>query len=290
MFKKIRTQLVVIFSVTLLSSCSFTFVYNHLDWWAGWYLDDYVSLDNDQQQAFDDAFERLHLWHRKTQLIAYKTQVEQLKDDVNNGINKEQLALHLTELKNHWQIFRAQLKPDLIALSQLLSAEQRQELDANIQQVNQERYQEYQDEFYNQDTFEQEKWQKERCKELQASLKKWFGKLTAAQKKQICQLTSSYIPSFNYWYQYRVNWQQAFSKLITPSTLQKNFELQFAELITNPEQFRDAQYQQVIDQNNQVFIDILSYAFANMTDKQQQKFDRRIDELIEDLEELAADD
>lgn len=290
MFKKIKTQLVVIFSVALLSSCSFTFVYNHLDWWAGWYLDDYVSLDNDQQQAFDDAFERLHLWHRKTQLIAYKTQVEQLKDDVNNGINKEQLAFHLTELKNHWQVFRAQLKPDLIALSQLLSAEQRQELDTNIQQMNQERYQEYQDDYYNQDIFAQEKWQKERCKEQQASLKKWFGKLTTAQKTQICQLSSTYTPSFNYWYQYRVNWQQAFSKLITPSTLQKDFELQFAELITNPEQFRDLQYQQVIDQNNQVFIDILSYAFANMTDKQQRTFDRRINELIEDLEELAAED
>ena len=58
--------------VLTLSSCSATqFIYNRVDILVRWYLDDYVSLDREQQARFDGRLEALLDWHRREELPAY---------------------------------------------------------------------------------------------------------------------------------------------------------------------------------------------------------------------------
>ena len=55
-----------------LSGCSATqFIYNRVDILVRWYLDDYVSLDREQQARFDDRFDLLIEWHRREELPVY---------------------------------------------------------------------------------------------------------------------------------------------------------------------------------------------------------------------------
>ena len=77
--KKIKPTLLCLLLAVLVSGCGFRFVYNHLDWWTNWYLDDYVTLNKQQKQVFDEQFEQLHLWHRKTQLPAYAQQLKRYR-------------------------------------------------------------------------------------------------------------------------------------------------------------------------------------------------------------------
>ena len=55
-----------------LTGCSATqFIYNRVDILVRWYLDDYVSLDREQQARFDARLETLLVWHRREELPAY---------------------------------------------------------------------------------------------------------------------------------------------------------------------------------------------------------------------------
>ena len=135
----IKNGLFIILSSFLLSACTFSFIYNNLDWWSNWYLDDYVTLDEEQQQVFDNTFDELHVWHRQTQLREYYLQLTELKKQVNSGISVDELNIHFAAVKNYWFVVREKAKPKLISLIHTLSTEQRKQVIDEIENINKER-------------------------------------------------------------------------------------------------------------------------------------------------------
>ena len=58
--------------VAILNGCSATqVIYNRADILIRWYLDDYVTLDRDQQARFDERLDALLEWHRQEELPEY---------------------------------------------------------------------------------------------------------------------------------------------------------------------------------------------------------------------------
>ena len=58
--------------VAILNGCSATqVIYNRADILIRWYLDDYVTLDRDQQAHFDERLDALLEWHRQEELPEY---------------------------------------------------------------------------------------------------------------------------------------------------------------------------------------------------------------------------
>ncbi len=56
----------------VLTACSgTTLVYNRLDTILPWYVDDYVDLDNPQQQLLDQTLQPFLRWHRQQELPRY---------------------------------------------------------------------------------------------------------------------------------------------------------------------------------------------------------------------------
>jgi len=67
-----RALLGFVLLVAILSGCSATqFIYNRVDILIRWYLDDYVSLDRDQQARFTTRLDALLEWHRLEELPVY---------------------------------------------------------------------------------------------------------------------------------------------------------------------------------------------------------------------------
>lgn len=62
-----------------LSSCSSKFAYNNLDWWVYWYLDDYIELNDRQEEQFDDYLNNWLSWHKRSELNRYKAHLERVK-------------------------------------------------------------------------------------------------------------------------------------------------------------------------------------------------------------------
>ncbi|NMP32306.1 hypothetical protein HII17_12100 [Thalassotalea sp. M1531] len=280
--KLVKRWGIITTSLLLLSGCSFSFVYNNLDWWANWYLDDYVILNDEQQKSFDEAFDKIHIWHRKTQLKVYYTQLLTLKEQVNTGITIDQLASHIGQVNSHWVTVRDQTKSDLISLTHTLTKEQRENLVDSIRESNKERVEE-------REILTREQWVKEECIDQQKQFRKWVGKLNKTQKKTICQYTEGFVSTFDYWIEYRTNWLNQFSQALSPELTKEKYELLFAELIVQPEKLRSEDYIAIREQNNQVATEIFFYMMNNLSKKQLNRFNNRIDDFIEDLQDLEID-
>ena len=71
----------------MLSGCSATqLIYNRVDILVRWYLDDYVSLDSEQQERFDARLETLLDWHRREELPAYVVLLDDALIILDDGV------------------------------------------------------------------------------------------------------------------------------------------------------------------------------------------------------------
>lgn len=266
-----------------ISGCSFRFVYNHLDWWTNWYLDDYVTLNEQQQQRFDDEFEQLHLWHRTTQLPAYVHQLNGLKIAINNEINEQDIADNFGQFIEHWQNFLVATEPKLQPLVVSLSAEQTQQLLKALQEAHQERLDD-------DEALSEQDWLEERTDKQKEQLKDWFGKLTPEQKSQVTLLGADFQRSFEPRMLYRQQWTQQFADLLNGNLPAEQFQLKFYRLFVNGRSLRDETLDAITSNNNQVFANIFVYMVTTATDKQRKRINKKIDKILGDLEYLINDD
>lgn len=276
---KIKKILLCLFIAILVSGCSFRFVYNHLDWWTNWYLDDYVELNEQQQKRFDQAFEQLHLWHRKTQLPKYSQQLKSLKFAINNAIDENNVAENLAMFATHWQNFLVAAEPKLQPLAFSLNDEQKQRLLNAMQENNQERLDDY-------EALSDQQWFEEKADEQQKQLKKWFGKLTKAQKAQVLLMSQEFQRSFEPWINYRQQWTNEFAQLLNGNLPEHQFKFEFYRLFVNGRSLRNDEFNGITENNNQVFAKIFVYMVNNASAKQMKRINKNIDKVIGDLDYL----
>jgi hypothetical protein len=283
MKRHIKNGLLLVFSSFFLSACSFSFIYNNLDWWSNWYLDDYVTLNQEQQKVFDISFNELHSWHRKTQLREYYLQLTALKKQVDSGISQKEIYDHLANIKNHWFVVREQAKPQLISLIDTLSENQRQQVIDEIENVNKERIED-------RDELTKEEWYKETCKQRQQQFKKWIGKLNQDQKAEVCNFVKELSSTFNHRMDYRIKWHTDFKQALAIDISKQQYEVMFTELISNPELLKSDEYVKLSDKNSDISVKIFHYVMNNLTKKQRNRFNNEIDDLINDFKALEMND
>jgi len=279
----IKNGLFVLLSSFLLSACSFSFIYNNSNWLSNWYLDDYVTLNQEQQQIFDSTFEELHFWHRQTQLREYYLQLEVLKKQVNEGISENEIDTLLASIKNHWLVVREKAKPHLISLIHTLNKTQRQQVIDEIENVNKDRIED-------RDELTNVQWYKEACKERQQQFKKWLGRLTKGQKAEVCNFVKEYSSTFTHRMEYRIRWHSDFKQALAMDINEQQYEVMFAELISNPESLKSDEYVKLSKINTEISVKIFHFILNNLTNKQRKRFNNEIDDLIDDLKALEVDD
>ena len=280
MIKKILLSILL---AMLVSGCSFRFVYNNLDWLTHWYLDDYVTLNKQQQQTFDDEFEQLHLWHRETQLPVYAQQLKALQVNINSQMNDQQVIETLRQFVQHWQNFLMAAEPKLQPLAYSLTPEQKQQLLQAINEGNQEKLDD------NEELTEQE-WFEERADEQKAQLKEWFGKLTKAQKQQVTLMSKNFQRSFEPRMNYRQRWSDQFAMLLNGNLPEHQFKFEFYRLFVNGRSLRDETFNAITDNNSDVFAEIFVYMVTTANDKQRKRINKKLNKVIGDLEYLINDD
>ena len=280
---KIKQTFLCLFIAVLVSGCSFRFVYNHLDWWTNWYLDDYVTLSKQQQTLFDNEFEKLHLWHRKTQLPLYSQQLKTLQLAINGTVDERQITDNLATFVQHWQNFLMAAEPKLQPLAFSLNAEQKQQLLQALREGNQERLDDHED-------LTNQQWLEERAKEQQEQLKEWFGKLTKRQKAEVADMSLNFKRSFQPWINYRQRWTSQFSELLNGNLPEHQFKFEFYRLFVNGRSLRDEEFNAITAHNNQVFARIFVYMATNANDKQRKRINKKLNKVIGDLDYLVDDE
>lgn len=272
--------LVISFSLT---ACSFSFFYNNLGWLSNWYLDDYVTLNKEQQQAFDTSFNELHSWHRRTQLKEYSQQLAEFKKQVNLGITEDELEEQLASIKKHWVTARNKAKPQLILLVHTLSSSQRKRVIDEMATINQDRIDD------REALTENERYKAE-CKKQKKQLKKWIGKLTNVQKLEVCSIIQGVTLTFDHRMDYRIKWHSGLKKVLAMDLNKQQYEIMFTELISNPDSLKSSEYVTLSKNNTSISIKLFHYMMNNLTAKQLKRFNNKLDDFIDDLNTLEMDD
>ena len=280
---RIKSILICLVLAVLVSGCSFRFIYNHLDWWTNWYLDDYITLNEQQQKIFDEEFERLHLWHRETQLPLYLKQLNDIKLLINSEMSPEQVSNNLDQLLQHWQNFLIAAEPKLQPLALGLSKSQKQQLLTALTENNQDNIDDY-------ENLNDKDWHEERSDEQIDQLKSWFGKLSSEQKAQVTKMSKKYQQSFMTRMAYRQRWSNEFAQLLNGDLPEHQFKFEFYRLFVNGRSLRDEQLNEITENNSKVFAEIFVYMVSTISDKQRKRINKKLNKVIGDLEYLMAHD
>ena len=127
----VRLLVVLIITVLATSACSRTsFFYHRIPTLINWAIDDYLTLDRQQQVEFDDALDNLLEWHQTEELPKYVDLLDRVivRMDSSTPLRVEDMATWQAEADSYSEALQLQAVRALAGLIPTLSATQHQEL------------------------------------------------------------------------------------------------------------------------------------------------------------------
>lgn len=277
-----RRILTAMLTVMMLSSCSSQFAYNNLDWLAYWYIDDYIELDKAQKNKFDIHLSEWLRWHRTEELVKYQNQLKDLKNIFHHGpITAEQVVMHFDQGRQHWVRLRSRLTPELSQFAEYLNEAQIEALFAELEKQNAEWEEELAE--------ESEETLADKEEDLASRVKEHIGKLTNEQQTIVAVYAPKFTNNSREWLAYRRVVQLEAKKLFEQRKQNASFIDDLHELMNNPEAYRHAELRHNSEQNRLLYAEMLAEISQTLTSKQKQRLLRKIDNLIDDLQDLIDD-
>ncbi|MDC8830989.1 DUF6279 family lipoprotein [Alteromonas gilva] len=273
--------------IFLLVGCSTKFTYNNLDWLIHWYIDDYVSLTDEQEEFFDDHFAQWQQWHRSEELSKYIAHLRALKADLSAPtLTAQQIEMHMQDSRLHWERLRDRVSPALAQIAYDLTDEQIESLFDEINDKNDEIRESLAD--YAEMSVEEQA--EERLDNLEDDVSEYIGRLNQEQKRII----KAFAPEFNstraLWLKYRTEMQQGARTLLANRKQNPLFRTELVALITRPEDFRSETYRTLRVENTRTYAKMAEQLFYTLDKKQKRKLIGEIDDMIEDLEYLMSNE
>jgi len=280
-----RTFLISLLTLLLVTACGPRWYYNHLDWMIPWYVDDYLSLDSEQRSALEIRLARQLNWHCRTQLPEYAAFLRSAGQEFQapgHPVTREQFAYHLATLKHFWKDLMARIGPDMADILITASDEQVDELFRNIEKDNLEDQRIYID-------LPEREILQNRTDRMVARLEKWIGPLADTQQAAVQQWSRNVGATSSQWLANRRRVQQTFWQLMAARTVDPAFKEKFTALLVSPEVVRTKAYQARLDRNIGFMLDLLSDIEKTLTDPQRSHLRAYLESLAEDFDVLACE-
>ncbi len=267
----------VLFLFLSLTACSSKLAYNNLDWWVYWYLDDYIELNDEQEERFDDYLSNWLRWHKQSELERYRKQLTTLKQQVKNDqLNYETVYAHMNDIRGHWERVRSEISPELAELSTDLTEQQIVSLFATLEKDNKEEEEE-RDEFLQQSREER---LEKRMESMIENVEERIGDLTNEQTQIIATYNTQFVSTSNEWLEYRRNIQNAARRLFVTKSTNPNFVKDLTYLMQNPDDYRSESYQRASAYNMQVAATLIAEIATTLSAEQKETLIENIDEFI----------
>ena len=266
--------------VLTLSSCSATqFIYNRVDILVRWYLDDYVSLDREQQARFDGRLEALLEWHRREELPAYVVLLDDALTILDEGVPLEDTRVMADQIEDAAIRFQDPFLELLLSTGEDLSPDQRQEF-VDVLMSKQEEFEEDRlargDAEYREDLEDR----------FDKQLSRYLGPLTAEQTDLIAVGVSEMTRLDRFWLEDRRVWIAELSVILLEA--KPDWPDQVRALIAGRDDALLPAYREGIDHNGEVILQLSRDVLIARTDKQDRKLRNRLQSLRDDLAALAA--
>ena len=134
-----KKLILVIFLLVLLVGCGPRLIYPHLYWLIPFYVDDYISLNQEQSSLLEKQLLRVLDWHCRTQLPVYAQSLRQLAKDLEDPrqpITYERLEYYSNQFITYWKELVKKIGPEMADILKTASNEQLAELFQNIEKRN----------------------------------------------------------------------------------------------------------------------------------------------------------
>ena len=276
----IRKAVLISLVLFLISGCSVKSTYNRLDWILTQYLDSYVELTDAQEDELREYLANTLYWHRTTQLPAYVSWLQRVKQDVAHDLTEAQVEHHTLELLVYWRALMMRVADDMAVLMPELSPQQRAELFASFIEKNDE----YRTDYIKVSRKQQRENYTER---LQDSFDSWLGSLSQNQKKLIQAAAIEMQPIAAESLQTRIRWQQELHTILDSQQDLAATREAMHTLFVNTETLRSTSYKHMLEHNRQVVTHLIVDISKTLSDKQRKHFNKRVDKYIKLFSELA---
>ena len=275
--KKAVLLVVLLFGLT---ACSTKFSYHFLDWAIGWELDDYVSLDKNQQKVVDGLIDKFVLWHQSEELGHYVAQLTEVEQQIQtNTLTPALWAEHVTLAKRHWfRLFEFAL-PEMLPIISSLTDEQVKQILAQSRKDEQELIKEFAGKT-------PEQLQQEADENLIEQFDDWLGSVTDEQKTLIHQYNQQRLSTLDMWLDYRHEWLRQFEVALGQRSDIPLLTERLTLLMTRPDELKSEKHRAILRQNTEVFGGLLLTINASLSAKQSKHFYNKLNKLIQDLREL----
>lgn len=227
----------MIIVAVMAAGCSSTkLAYRYADWGIVWWVEDYISLTDQQRQRLNADLETLRQWHCSAELPRYQDWLGELQADVAEGVpSRSAVARHQARLFGFFPPLLERATPVAANLLESLSDEQVRELARNMERGQREREEEYLA-----DT--RAATAEARAERTTERVERWLGTLNAEQRQMVEDWSRNRGAQTEIWLEGRRNWQQALLALLEERD-QPDFRERLRQLIVNSEQARGQAYQ-----------------------------------------------
>lgn len=279
--KILRPYLLAI-AVLLVSACSAApTVYNNINWFAQFYIDDYVTLTRDQKKRLDVKIEKWHAWHRSSELVKYKADLVSLRQNLRaSPFNAEQWLMVFSKARNHLFHFRDEIALEAAEIIQQLSDSQINELLALWSERDTDEF----DTFTRQGTAGEIE---ERQSKTEKRITQYIGKLSTRQSDMIrlysIQTESTVIGRMAYNLKLRTAVKQLLAERSSPE-----FPVKFTSFIKNLQIFKSQSLLAAEQYNKNRYAELLEDLNESLDNNQKRKLLKKLDDYIEIIDDLSV--
>ena len=279
-----RCILIILLMIGVVG-CSLRITYPNLDWLIPWYVDDYITLNQEQRRLLDKRLIHALDWHCYSQLPAYSRTLKDLASDLDDPrlpLSVERLHPYAGQLNDLWRVIKIQIGPEVADILATASDEQIAELFENVEQRNNTFKVKYVD-------IPLDQLEKKRRKKMIKRIKRWFSEITPVQKRAVVDWSAEIRPLAADGLDHRQRVAAELRNLLTRRQDNPDFKGAFVDLLVNIDQRRSAHYQNNIDVNTDLTLKLLAKIERSLTSSQRSYLLGRINALSADFEKLNCD-
>jgi uncharacterized protein YigA (DUF484 family) len=279
-FRKPFTKPIVLLGLCLMVvGCTTKFLYNNLDWFVMEYIDDYVTLERDQEEILSQRIELLAQWHKESELPVYIQQLDEIRAVDPSSVSPELVETQLEKIRQHTKRIAEEMTPDLYALTQQLSDEQVNELLRNFSERDAEFNDKYQD-------LSEEQIRDKYQERIEESFENWFGSLGEQHKRIAYQWSRDMSVTAKDWSLHRDKMRGHIRELLIRRTDVGYFQPRFQSLMNDTDSFYSAELMEKVLNNRQVASKYVALSLNILTKEQHENLLEEIDKWRDIANEL----
>lgn len=278
---KLPVRLIFFSLLLLLSGCAFKFIYNQLDWLIPWYLDDYVSLNYDQEKLFEERLESYLDWHRQQQLPEYASFLEGVAVSSADGLDLSELDEILLRVETYSAALFTRLASELMDPFKRLTDEQVDELFINLEEENDEYFEKYVD-------TADKKQRHKRAKDVRKFVERWTGNLNEDQEDLIRQWSLKYHLMGQEFLNSRKERQKKLRQVLNRRDDDEYFQKSIVELFANRRSVRSETHERKLKHNKELLKALYLDLDASLSVEQRNRMIRKLKDYAQDFRELST--